>query len=100
MAVTETENHKIRAIAIVMRALSNETRLSILNSLYKKPKTWTQLLFELRINAKSLRDHLLYLRKSSLVRKREPVGFELTEAGKAIFEISMKDIFDITEKND
>ena len=80
-----------------MRALSNETRLSILNSLYEKPRTWTELQFKLKLNSKSLRDHLQYLRGSNLVRKRDPVGFELTEAGKAILELSMKDILEATE---
>jgi predicted transcriptional regulator len=93
----DKQNRKLKAIAIVMRALSNETRLSILNLLYKKPKTWTELQFELKLNSKSLRDHLQYLRDSNLVRKRRPVGFELTEAGKALLELSMKDILEATE---
>lgn len=76
----------------MMKALANETRLSILHSLNEKPKTWTELLFELRINPKSLRDHLAYLRKSGLVRRSEPEGFELTEVAKAFIELSLEDI--------
>lgn len=82
----------------MMRALSNETRLDILYSLYKKPKTWTDLLFELKINPKSLRDHLNYLKKSGLVKKKEPVGFELTAAAKAFIENSLNDIMETAKK--
>lgn len=82
----------------MMKALANETRLNIIYSLYDKPKTWTDLLFELRINPKSLRDHLQYLRKSGLVKKREPVGFELTSAAIAFIEISLKDIIETAKK--
>ena len=81
-----------------MRALSNETRLDILYSLHEKPKTWTDLLFGLKINPKSLRDHLEYLRKSGLVKKREPVGFELTDAAKAFIENSLNDIMETAKK--
>jgi predicted transcriptional regulator len=82
------------AVAIMMGALANETRLRILYSLYQRPKTWTELMFELKLNPKSLRDNLLYLRNSHLVQKRKPKGFELTEAGKAVMELSIKQIFE------
>jgi len=82
----------VNAYTLMMKALANETRLSILHSLNEKPKTWTELLFELRINPKSLRDHLAYLRKSGLVRRSEPEGFELTEVAKAFIELSLEDI--------
>ena len=82
----------VNAYTLMMKALANETRLSILHSLDEKPKTWTELLFELKVNPKSLRDHLAYLRKSGLVRRSEPEGFELTEAAKAFIELSLEDI--------
>lgn len=82
----------INAYTLMMKALANETRLSILYTLDDKPKKWTDLLFELKINPKSLRDHLAYLRKSGLVRKSDPVGFELTEAARAFIKFSLKDI--------
>jgi len=75
-----------------MKALANETRLEILYSLYDKPKTWTELLFELQVNPKSLRDHLRFLERNGLVKKAKNVGFELTEAGQAFIELSLKDI--------
>jgi predicted transcriptional regulator len=81
-----------------MKAVSNEVRLDILYSLYEKPKTWTELIFELKINPKSLRDHISYLRKSGLIKKREPVGFEVTDAAKAFIEYSLHDIIETARK--
>ena len=86
------------AVAIMMRTLANETRLRILYSLYQRSKTWTEIMFELKLNPKSLRDNLLYLRKSSLVQRKKPKGFELTEAGKAVMELSIKQIFEASQR--
>lgn len=80
------------AVTMMMKALANEARLSILHKLHERSLTWTELIFQLRINPKSLRDHLNFLRKSGLVKKKEPVGFELTDAGKAFIELSLEDI--------
>jgi len=88
----QTEKRVVSAYTMMMKALANETRLSILHSLKKKPKKWTDLLFELKINPKSLRDHLAYLRKTGLVRKSDPVGFELTEAARAFIDLSLEEI--------
>lgn len=88
----QIEKKVVNAYTLMMKALANETRLSILHSLNEKPKTWTNLLFELKINPKSLRDHLAYLRKSGLVRKSDPEGFELTEAARAFLELSLEEI--------
>lgn len=89
----KTEKKAINAFIIMTRALANETRLNLLYSLYKKPKTWTELIFEFQINPKSLRDHLDFLIKSGLVKKRAgAVGFELTEPAKQFIETSLKDL--------
>ena len=88
----------IKAYKLMMKALSHESRLDILYSLYEKPKTWTELLFELKINPKSLRDHLNYLKKSGLVRKGETVGFELTDAAKAFIDYSLRDVMRIAKQ--
>ena len=82
----------------MMRALANETRLRILYALHDNPKTWTELLFKLQINPKSLRDHLEYLKKSGLIKKSKPSGFDLTEAGKAFIELSLEDIISTAKK--
>jgi DNA-binding transcriptional ArsR family regulator len=88
----QIEKEAVAAYTIMMRALANETRLNILRSLYDGKKTWTELLFELEVNPKSLRDHLGYLRKSGLVKRSRETGFELTEAGRAFMQLSLNDI--------
>lgn len=88
----EIEKKTMSAVAAMMRALANETRLNILYKLYEGPKTWTKLMFELKLNPKSLRDHLDYLRKNGLVETREPVGFGLTDAAKEFMESSLPEI--------
>ena len=96
----EKQEQRLKALAIVLRALSHETRLKILNLLNKSPKTWTQIQLELKLNPKSLRDHLKYLLDRNLVKSSEPSGFELTYAGKMILEISMKEMLAVIELDD
>ena len=55
---------------------------------------------ELKINSKSLRDHLRILCNKALVKKCESFGFEITNAGKMLLEISMKDILEVIELED
>jgi hypothetical protein len=40
---------------------------------------------------------LSFLRKSGLVQPKKPIGFELTEAGCALMELSLKDIFESSQ---
>jgi hypothetical protein len=47
-------------------------------------------MFELKLNPKSLRDYLTYLRKSGLVKRNRISGFELTEAALGFLEIDLK----------
>ena len=88
----EAERKMISAVATMMRALANETRLNILYKLHEGPKTWTELILELNLNPKSLRDHLDYLRKNGLVKKRKPLGFGLTDAAKEFMESNLPTI--------
>jgi len=94
---TITDEQDIKAVVLMLRAIASETRLRLLRILYEKPKTWTDLLFELKINPKVLRDNLAFLRKSGLVQKKEPVGFELTEAGYAVMDLSLEEIFEASK---
>ena len=96
----EKQDQRLKALTLVLRALSHETRLKILNLLNKEQKTWTQMQLELKINPKSLRDHLKYLLDRNLVKKIEPIGFEITHAGKIILEISMKEMLAVIELED
>ena len=88
----------ISAVAIMMRALANETRLKILYKLHESPKTWTELVSELNLNPKSLRDHLVYLRESGLVEKRKPVGFAITDAAKEFMESNLPKMISTVKK--
>jgi len=69
-----------------------------MRTLHKQPMTWTNLLFELKVNPKVLRDNLAFLRKSGLVQRKEPTGFELSEVGFAVMDLSLKDIFDAGQR--
>ena len=88
----------IASVATMMRMLGNENRLRILNALHERPKTWTELIFELRINSNTLKHHLDYLREKKLVIENEPQGFRLTDAGKSFMELSIEDIISTVEK--
>ena len=81
----------------LMRALANETRLNMLLSLQEHRKTWTELLFELEINPKSLRDHLACLRKRGFIHKSKPVGFELTKPARTFIETSLSRLLSVTQ---
>lgn len=60
----------------------------------------TEMQLELKINAKSLRDHLQYLQDRKLVIKSDLIGFELTRVGRMLLEISMKDMLAVIEIGD
>ena len=98
--LSKQEDERIKALALVLRAISHETRLKIMNLLNAAPKTWTQMQLELQINPKSLRDHLKYLVDRELVKKVEPIGFELSHVGNLILEISMKEMLTVIENDD
>ena len=98
MGKIKIEKKFIDAYAVILKAVSNATRLNILCSLYEEPKTWTELIFELKVNPKSLRDHLIFLRNAGLVKKRKEKGFELTTAGKTFIELSLKDMISTIKK--
>ena len=94
----EKQNQRLKALALVLSALGHETRLKILSLLNNNPRTWTEMLHELKINSKSLRDHLHFLREQDLVKKSDTVGFEITPAGKILLEISLKEIIAVIEQ--
>ena len=93
------KSNRIETLALVLKSLSNETRLRILNLLNSNPMTWTQIREELKLNPKSLRDHMNNLRDKGLIQKNE-VGFEITHVGKLLLEISLKEIISVIEPED
>lgn len=95
--MNSNEKQRLESLALVLKALAHETRLKILSMLNNQPQTWTEMLNELSINSKSLRDHLQYLRDRDLVKKSDTIGFEITSAGKLLLEISLKEILNVIE---
>jgi len=94
----EIEEKTIAAVATMMRMLSNENRVRILYALHEKPKTWTELIFELKMNPKTLGHHLDYLREKRIVAENKPQGFKLTKAGRTFMEMSIEDIVSTVKK--
>ena len=90
------KSNRIETLALVLKSLSNETRLRILNLLNSNSMTWTQIREELKLNPKSLRDHMNNLRDKGLIQKTE-VGFQITHVGKLLLEISLKEIISVIE---
>ncbi|MGQ9718444.1 MAG: winged helix-turn-helix domain-containing protein [Nitrososphaerales archaeon] len=80
-AVEDIKNHSI--LATVCKVLSNRHRLRIVLHLEKKKAcSFGELLKDLNINPKVLRDHLNVLIASKLVTKSFPYGaYTLTPAG-------------------
>jgi predicted transcriptional regulator len=80
-----------KAYARMAGIIANENRLKILILLERGPRTWTQLMFEVKVNPKVLRHHLIILRRYGLVEKKR-VGFAITNAGKALVKMSLDSI--------
>jgi len=84
----------------IFQTLSNLNRINILFSLYEKPQNWTDLMYDHRINSKSLRDHLAHLFNRGYVEKGEKV-YLLTKEGRDLCELSfLKNTAEICEKED
>ena len=78
----------LRAYVAIQKLVANEGRLRILVALSKGPRTWSELMFESRINPKSLRDNLELLIESGLVQK-EGTAYSSTDAGLALTSMSL-----------
>lgn len=92
------EQKAIDVMETMLRMLANKNRINILYALLERAKTWTELIFELRMNPKTLKHHLDYLRREKLVTENEPQGFRLTEGGRAFMVLSIKDIISTVKK--
>lgn len=81
----------------VLKAFANGTRLHIIQQLLEKPRTWTQLMFELKLNPKSLRDHLKILQDTGIVTVNKPHGYKMTEVGKELILKILGPIIEMTK---
>lgn len=70
--------------------LSNLNRINILYALYEKPQNWSDMMYDYRINPKSLKDHLVHLFARDYVEKGES-GYLLTEKGRDLCELKFLD---------
>lgn len=70
----------------IWKTLSNVNRINILYKLYEGDQIWSDLMFSLRINPKSLRDHLNFLEEYNMVTKNDGV-YSLTDFGKEVCEL-------------
>ena len=85
----------LKVVARVFDILGSEARLKVLLSLREGRKTWTELMFEHKMNPKVLRDALRSLSNAGLVKKAKPFGFELTAAGSSILELLLEPLMDL-----
>jgi len=76
----------LKIAARIFDVLGSEARLKVMLSLAEGRKTWTEIMFEHRMNPKVLRDALRKLMDAGLVKKAKPFGFELTVTGSSLFK--------------
>lgn len=82
----KSEEPFLKIVARIFDILGSEARLKVLLSLAEGRKTWTEIMFEHRMNPKVLRDALKKLMDAGLVKKARPFGFELTVTGSSLFK--------------
>jgi len=87
----------LKVVAKIFDVLGSESRLKILLSLREGRKTWTELMFEHRMNPKVLRDALRTLMNAGLVKKARPFGFELTVVGSSVLRLLLEPLIAIPE---
>jgi len=87
----------LKVVAKIFDILGSESRLRILLSLREGRKTWTELMFEHRMNPKVLRDTLRTLMGAGFVKKARPFGFELTVVGSSVLRLLLEPLIAIPE---
>jgi len=81
------KKEEARSIANLLYNVSGK-RYEMLNYLHEKDElaTWTQIMFDLKINPKSLRDNFRILESNNFVEHVQGHGYRLTARGKKTFE--------------
>ena len=87
--LTQIERRKALAIAYekVWSILANRNRIEILFKLCEGEQNWSDLMFSLQINPRSLSSHLKFLQDYEIVNKNDK-KYHLTELGKEICELN------------
>lgn len=70
----------------IWKTLSNENRINILYKLYEGTASWSDLMFSLKINPKSLNSHLNFLMEHLMVEKTNG-HYGITNFGKEVCEM-------------
>ena len=71
----------------VFKTLSNEHRVNILFALFETDRLWQDLVYDHRINPKSLRDHTNHLIERGYIIKTRGSGFSITKKGRELCEL-------------
>jgi len=80
------KNDELKEVAEVFHAVSSENRLKIIKELSSGPKTWSELMFALKMNPKILDESLKKLIIAGVVVK-EGNKYRLTGIGDYILQI-------------
>lgn len=85
----EIKKRKALAIAYetVWNILGNRNRIEILFKLCESEQSWSDLMFSLQINPRSLSAHLKYLQENEVVIKKDK-AYLLTDLGKKICKMN------------
>lgn len=70
----------------IWKTLGNENRVKILYALYESDLSWSDLMFNLKINPKSLSGHLNHLIEYQMVEKKEG-NYGITPFGREVCEL-------------
>ncbi len=73
----------------VFKTLSNEHRVNIIFALIEKDRLWQDLIYDHRINPKSLRDHTNHLIERGYIIKTRGRGFSITKKGRELCELKI-----------
>lgn len=85
----KVKNRKALAIALenVWQVLGNRNRIEILFNLCDSEQTWSELMFSLQMNPRTLSLHLKYLQEYDIVSKHDD-KYKLTSMGEKICELN------------
>lgn len=82
----EEKKEKIKEAADVFYAIASENRLKVIKELEKGPKTWSELMFSLKMNPRILDESLKKLMKAGIIIKKSG-KYRLTGLGDYILQI-------------
>ena len=96
--IDEIQTKKALTIAhkTVWSVLANKNRVEILFKLCESELSWSDLMFSLKINPRSLSSHLKYLQEYEIVRKNDK-NYSLTDIGEKLCELNFINFDDLPD---